>query len=196
MANNRVADILRTYDDNDIAYTDIAPINNNVGIVDDTTFQEMLSKAIGKYIIVEMLIGNKMYVKDGILTQVGESYIILYDQESKTYLSCDIYTIKFVRFFDTSQKPMSIQPYLEEANEYRAMLPQANNEIPMESIENNYSMNNPASYEDYMQTPYSSDSMEQYESSMPDSYSYDTSIYQMPTNENSEQGAVPTVFWE
>ena len=70
------------------------------------SFQEALAKNIGEFVIVEFLIGtNLIEKKQGILYNVGLSYIILFEEQSKTFIICDLYCIKFITFYLPGQKP-------------------------------------------------------------------------------------------
>ena len=82
--------------------------NPNLGerVVTGETLQEMLASAIGAYIICDFLIGTQNIVtREGILASVGGSYFLLYQQESGTYLLCDIFTLKFVTFYQMGRRP-------------------------------------------------------------------------------------------
>lgn len=59
-----------------------------------------LKTQIGKRVKVEFLIGTNMFVdREGILVSVGTSYIIIQEAETDDLLLCDLYSIKFVRFY-------------------------------------------------------------------------------------------------
>lgn len=59
-----------------------------------------LRTQIGKRVKVEFLIGTNMLVdREGTLVDVGVSYIIIREAETDDLLLCDIYSIKFVRFY-------------------------------------------------------------------------------------------------
>lgn len=82
-----------------------APKGQKRGVEPDT-LQEMLAAAIGAYVICEFLIGTQNIVtKEGVLASVGNSYFLLYQQENDTYLLCDIFTLKFVTFFQLGNRP-------------------------------------------------------------------------------------------
>jgi hypothetical protein len=67
--------------------------------------QGWLTKQIGKYIKVEFLIGTNMIMdREGFLTEVGISYIVLKESGTNDELMCDMYSIKFVRIFDNQEK--------------------------------------------------------------------------------------------
>ena len=62
--------------------------------------QGYLRNNIGARVKVEFLIGTNMLVdREGTLVDVGVSYIIINEAETDDLLLCDIYSIKFVRFY-------------------------------------------------------------------------------------------------
>lgn len=62
--------------------------------------QGYLKTQIGRKIKVEFLIGTNMLVdREGTLEEVGTSYIIIRETETDDLLLCDMYSIKFVRFY-------------------------------------------------------------------------------------------------
>jgi len=62
--------------------------------------QGYLKSQIGARVKVEFLIGTNMLIdREGTLTDVGISYIIINEVETDDLLLCDIYSIKFVRFY-------------------------------------------------------------------------------------------------
>lgn len=59
-----------------------------------------LKTQIGKKVKVEFLIGTNMLVdREGTLVAVGASFIIINEVETDDLLLCDLYSIKFVRFY-------------------------------------------------------------------------------------------------
>ncbi len=73
-------------------------------------YQEMLSGLIGSYIITELLIGiDRLVLRQGYLTAVGPSYYILFDPEPAVSTVCDIYSLKFVSFFESRERPTTAQ---------------------------------------------------------------------------------------
>ena len=81
-----------------------APLNGDVLLPEtvlSTAFtQGYLRTQIGRHVKVEFLIGTNMFVdREGILMDVGTSYIIIRETETDDLLLCDMYSIKFVRFF-------------------------------------------------------------------------------------------------
>jgi hypothetical protein len=62
--------------------------------------QGFLQTQIGRHVKVEFLLGTNMLVdREGDLVRVGTDYIIIQETETDDYLLCDIYSIKFIRFY-------------------------------------------------------------------------------------------------
>lgn len=62
--------------------------------------QGYLKSQIGSKVKIEFLIGTNMLVdREGTLVDVGISYVIIIETETDDLLLCDIYSIKFVRFY-------------------------------------------------------------------------------------------------
>jgi len=67
--------------------------------LDNQYTQGYLKTQIGKRVKVVFLIGtNLVQDREGILTDVGISYIILKETDTNTSVLCDIYSIKFITF--------------------------------------------------------------------------------------------------
>lgn len=65
------------------------------------SIQQILRDNIGEYMDVEFLIGtNGLTTRSGQLTNVGVSYIVLYDRSKDRYTICDLYSIKFVTIYN------------------------------------------------------------------------------------------------
>ncbi|MGH4123369.1 MAG: hypothetical protein ACREV6_10630 [Clostridium sp.] len=63
--------------------------------------QGWLTTQIGKYIKIEFLIGTGMLIdREGVLKEVGISFIVIEEAGTMDMLMCDIYSIKFVRVFE------------------------------------------------------------------------------------------------
>ena len=63
--------------------------------------QQVLLENIGLFVSIDFLIGAATLVtKQGILYSVGVSFLVLYDPAQGTYMVCDLYSVKFVTFFD------------------------------------------------------------------------------------------------
>ncbi len=62
--------------------------------------QGYLRTQLGRHVKVEFLIGTNMFIdREGTLVEVGTSYIIIRETETDDLLLCDMYSIKFVRFY-------------------------------------------------------------------------------------------------
>ncbi|MCX7749115.1 MAG: hypothetical protein N2645_19820 [Clostridia bacterium] len=62
--------------------------------------QGYLKSKIGSRVKVEFLIGTNMLVdREGTLVEVGTSYIVIREVDTDDLLLCDMYSIKFVRFY-------------------------------------------------------------------------------------------------
>ena len=61
---------------------------------------------MGRYVVVEFLIGTQNIVRrEGVLTAVGTSWLVLYDESNGTSVVCDMYSVKFVTYFDPGARP-------------------------------------------------------------------------------------------
>jgi len=70
------------------------------------SIQQFLSENLGEYVVCEFLIGTTLLqTRQGILYSVGTNYLILYEEETATYVICDIYALKFVTFYQPGQRP-------------------------------------------------------------------------------------------
>jgi hypothetical protein len=86
--------------------TPVSPVSiSEIGTVPQTVMnvqytQGYLKTQIGRFVKVEFLIGTNMLVdREGTLVDVGTSYIIIRETETDDLLLCDMYSIKFVRFY-------------------------------------------------------------------------------------------------
>jgi hypothetical protein len=71
------------------------PVETNINYT-----QAYLRTKIGSRVKIEFLIGTNMLIdREGTLTDVGISYVIIREVETDDLLLCDIYSIKFVRFY-------------------------------------------------------------------------------------------------
>lgn len=77
-----------------------SPVENNI-----LYNQGWLTTQIGKYVKIEFLIGTTMLIdREGILKQVGISYVVIEEAGTNDLVMCDIYSIKFVRIFSNPVK--------------------------------------------------------------------------------------------
>ncbi len=73
------------------------------------SMQQFLSENLGTYVIIEFLIGTQSITrKAGILYAVGTSVVTLYEEISQTFITCDIFSIKFVTFYLPGRRPWMV----------------------------------------------------------------------------------------
>lgn len=71
-----------------------------VPVMETDYTQGYLKTQIGRRVKIDFLIGtNTVQDRDGILVDVGISYVIINETDTDDLLLCDIYSIKFVRFY-------------------------------------------------------------------------------------------------
>lgn len=67
--------------------------------------QGWLRTQIGKYMKFEFLIGTNLFIdREGILLEVGISYIVLEEAGTNDLVMCDLYSIKFAKVFENQEK--------------------------------------------------------------------------------------------
>lgn len=73
------------------------------------SMQQFLSENLGQYVVIEFLIGTQaVTTKSGILYAVGTSVVTLYQELSQTFVTCDIFSIKFVTFYLPGHRPWQV----------------------------------------------------------------------------------------
>lgn len=84
------------------------------------SFQQILSENLGQYVVVQFLIGTQTTEqKSGILYAVGSSFLTLFEEESQTFVVCDMFAVKFVTFYLPGRRP---QRFAGPGNMMRDML--------------------------------------------------------------------------
>ncbi|WP_432401435.1 hypothetical protein [Wukongibacter sp. M2B1] len=71
-------------------------------VQDDVNYtQGYLRTKIGEYVKIEFLIGTNLFIdKEGVLKDVGISYVVIEEAGTGNELMADIYSIKFVTLFE------------------------------------------------------------------------------------------------
>ncbi len=70
------------------------------------SMQQVLQENVGKYVIVEFLIGtNGLTSRQGLLYYVGTQFLVLFDEFESRYVVCDIFSVKFVTFLLPGYRP-------------------------------------------------------------------------------------------
>lgn len=73
------------------------------------SLQQFLADNLGEYVVVEFLVGTQTIVrKAGILYSVGTSVMTLYQELTQTFVTCDIFSVKFVTFYLPGQRPWHV----------------------------------------------------------------------------------------
>lgn len=67
----------------------------------------MLSQNIGNYIVASFLVGTQGLVTwEGVLYEVGNNYLTIYQASRDRYIVADIYSLKFIEFYDTQRREL------------------------------------------------------------------------------------------
>lgn len=78
------------------------------------SMQQVLQENIGKYVIVEFLIGTgSLTSRQGMLYYVGAQFLVLYDEFESRFVVCDIFSVKFVTFLEA--RSASTYPTLDQS---------------------------------------------------------------------------------
>lgn len=71
------------------------------------SMKAMLAKYVGTYIVASFLVGTQSTVDwEGVLFDVGNDYLTIYQPGRDRYIVGDIYSLKFVEFYDTQRREM------------------------------------------------------------------------------------------
>lgn len=67
--------------------------------------QQVFANNIGQPVNVEFLIGDgALTSKVGNIYSVGTKYVVLYQDNTKHYIVCDMFSIKFITFLNTASE--------------------------------------------------------------------------------------------
>lgn len=70
------------------------------------SIQQLLADNLGIYVVCEFLVGTTILTKkEGVLFSVGRSYVTLYQEDERTFITCDIFSIKFITFYLPGHRP-------------------------------------------------------------------------------------------
>lgn len=74
------------------------------------SLKAMLLRNRGNFVTATFLIGTQGTTAwEGILHDVGNDYVIIYQPGRRRYIACDIYALKYIEFYDTRQQDMCEQ---------------------------------------------------------------------------------------
>lgn len=71
------------------------------------SLKAMLLRNRGNFVTATFLIGTQGTTAwEGILHDVGNDYLIIYQPGRERYIACDIYALKYIEFYDTRRREM------------------------------------------------------------------------------------------
>ena len=71
------------------------------------SLKAMLNRNKGNYIVATFLIGTQNLSSwEGVLYDVGNDYVTIYQPGRDRYVVCDIYSLKYMEFYDTRRREM------------------------------------------------------------------------------------------
>lgn len=71
------------------------------------SLKAMLAKYVGTYVVASFLVGTQNTVSwEGILYDVGNDYVTIYQAGRDRYIVSDIYSLKFIEFYDTRRREL------------------------------------------------------------------------------------------
>jgi hypothetical protein len=71
------------------------------------SLRAMLNRNKGNFIVATFLIGTQNTIAfEGILYDVGNDYVTIYQQGRDRYIVSDIYSLKYMEFYDTRRREM------------------------------------------------------------------------------------------
>lgn len=79
------------------------------------SLKAMLQRNVGSFIVATFLIGQNTVAWEGILYDVGNDYLVLYQVGRDRYIVCDLYSLKYTEFYDTRRRELC-QQLLRENN--------------------------------------------------------------------------------
>lgn len=104
--NPSLAAVLNAADQNSIT---TPPQQNFDTPAMEGSMQQFLSENLGQYVVIEFLVGTQtLTAKAGVLYAVGTSVVTLYQELSQTFVTCDIFSIKFVTFYLPGHRPWHV----------------------------------------------------------------------------------------
>lgn len=93
----------------EIPMADVLDPQNNEDVMRGS-LQQDLANNLGYYVEIDFLIGtSNLVTQRGILYSVGVNYVTLYHDTEDRYVVCDLYSIKFVTFYNSRVTPPSLR---------------------------------------------------------------------------------------
>lgn len=80
-----------------------APMNTNEVFMG--SLKSTLLRNRGSYIVATFLVGNQSTVAwEGILAEVGNDFLTIYQESRERYIVCDLYALKYMEFYDVRRR--------------------------------------------------------------------------------------------
>jgi len=71
------------------------------------SMKAMLARNVGNYVVATFLVGTSGTVSwEGILYDVGNDFITIYQEPRDRYIVTDIYSLKYIEFYDTRRREL------------------------------------------------------------------------------------------
>ncbi|WP_298022050.1 hypothetical protein [uncultured Dysosmobacter sp.] len=71
------------------------------------SLKAMLARNLGNYVVATFLVGTTGTVSwEGILFDVGNDFVTIYQEPRDRYIVIDIYSLKYIEFYDTRRREM------------------------------------------------------------------------------------------
>lgn len=87
--------------------TEVIDAPTTVGEAQAGSWKALLSRNLGNFVVATFLIGTQGTVAwEGILYDVGNNYLTIYQAGRDRYIVCDIYSLKYIEFYDTNRRQM------------------------------------------------------------------------------------------
>lgn len=87
--------------------TEVIDAPTTVAEAESGSWKALLSRNLGNYVVATFLIGTQGTASwEGILYDVGNNYLTIYQAGRDRYIVCDIYSLKYIEFYDTSRRRM------------------------------------------------------------------------------------------
>lgn len=82
-----------------------APTDRNEAFLG--SLKAMLLNNKGNYVVATFLIGTQGTVSwEGVLYEVGNDFVTIYQEGRDRYIVCDIYSLKYIEFYDTRRREL------------------------------------------------------------------------------------------
>ena len=87
--------------------TEVIDAPTTAGEAEAGSWKATLSRNLGNFVVATFLIGTQGTVAwEGVLYDVGNNYLTIYQAGRDRYIVCDIYSLKYIEFYDTSRRQM------------------------------------------------------------------------------------------